>query len=477
MSYKHRVSIQELPTPIYPVRRISAAIPFVVGTAPVLDPAGPVESPELIYSYEEFVNTFNWDDGFADYTLCEFAKVFFSHYRVGPAVFVNVLDPAVHKANVLSESKTLANDKLTLDNNWVLTGEVVKDATDTTTYVKDTDYSIDYKTGVITRIATGTIGATDTLHITYDHLDPSAVLAADIIGGIDGSTGTKTGLELVAEVFPRFRIVPGLLASPGWSHDATVAVAMAAKADAINTLFKALAVVDLPTSVTKYSVAPTTKNTNNLTDSLHVVCWPQVAFSSTENHWLSSHLCGLMAATDADHFDVPYKSPSNERLTCVGAKNSSTEIWLGPSEAEYLNGQGIVTALNFIGGWRAWGNRTGAYPSQTDVKDVMLPVRRMFNWIGNTVILTAWQDLDDPITRRNVETVVDSLNVWLNGLTAREMILGGRVAFLPDENPYTDIIDGIIKFHLWVTPPSPAREIDFIVQYDPDYVATLFGGQ
>ena len=47
--YKHRVSIEELATPLYPVRRISAAIPVVVGTAPVLDPSGPVEKPELIY--------------------------------------------------------------------------------------------------------------------------------------------------------------------------------------------------------------------------------------------------------------------------------------------------------------------------------------------------------------------------------------------------------------------------------------------
>ena len=36
-------------------------------------------------------------------------------------------------------------------------------------------------------------------------------------------------------------------------------------------------------------------------------------------------------------------------------------------------------------------------------------------------------------------------------------------------------MDGIITFHVYVTPPSPAREIEFVLEYDPDYLATLFG--
>jgi hypothetical protein len=70
---------------------------------------------------------------------------------------------------------------------------------------------------------------------------------------------------------------------------------------------------------------------------------------------------------------------------------------------------------------------------------------------------------------------VDSANIWLNGLAAREFILGGRVEFQSEENPSTDTMDGKIKFHVYITPPSPAREIDFILEYDPDYLETLFG--
>ena len=38
---------------------------------------------------------------------------------------------------------------------------------------------------------------------------------------------------------------------------------------------------------------------------------------------------------------------------------------------------GIVTALNWEGGWRVWGNRTSDYPSSTDPKDTFIPNRRM----------------------------------------------------------------------------------------------------
>ena len=59
--------------------------------------------------------------------------------------------------------------------------------------------------------------------------DPSQVSAADIIGGVDPVTGKKTGLELIEEMFVRFRIVPGSILAPRFSEDSAVAVSMSAK--------------------------------------------------------------------------------------------------------------------------------------------------------------------------------------------------------------------------------------------------------
>jgi hypothetical protein len=76
------------------------------------------------------------------------------------------------------------------------------------------------------------------------------------------------------------------------------------------------------------------------------------------------------------------------------------------------------------------------------------------------------------MTRRLMDSIVDSVNIWLNGLTAEEKLLGGRVEVLDSENPLTDLMAGIIRFHLYITPPSPAQEIDFILEYDTSYVET-----
>lgn len=82
--------------------------------------------------------------------------------------------------------------------------------------------------------------------------------------------------------------------------------------------------------------------------------------------------------------------------------------------------------------------------------------------------------LDQPINKRLIQTVVDSENIRLNGLKAQGAILGGRVEFYEDENPVTNLMDGIVKFHTYITPPAPAREIDNVLEYDPSYFSSLF---
>ena len=62
----------------------------------------------------------------------------------------------------------------------------------------------------------------------------------------------------------------------------------------------------------------------------------------------------------------------------------------------------------------------------------------------------------------------------LNGLAAEEKILGGRVEFIDSENPTTSLMDGIIKFHTYLSPSPAARDIENVLEYDPSYFQTLF---
>ena len=128
-----------------------------------------------------------------------------------------------------------------------------------------------------------------------------------------------------------------------------------------------------------------------------------------------------------------------------------------------------------MGGLKVWGNYTAAYPGVTDVKDVFIPIRRMFSYVGNTLVLSTWQKVDEPIVRvRHIESIVDSTNQWLNGLVRRERLIGGKVSFLAGDNAATDLMNGTVRYRIALTPPSPAQEIVHILRYDHTALSSLF---
>ena len=418
--YQHGVYSGEVPTALLPARYVDTNAVFAVGTAPVHtlgEGKTPyVNTPRLYNSYDAFVAEMGWSEDWQSFTLCEVAESHFAKYGASPLVCVNVFDPEKH----LSEE---------------------------------------------------------------NEPDPSQVSAADIIGGIDAKTGKKTGLELIAEMFPRFRIVPGSILAPRFSEDSAVAVSMRAKATGINGLFRALALADVPTDKAPYYTGvPEYKERNNLTSENLVVCWPRIALGERIYH-ISTQLTGRMSLTDSDNGNSPHVSPSNkqafmDRAVVVGADGAVVEeVWLGLDENNYLNGQGIVTVSNFDGGWKFWGNRTGCYPSNTDPKDAFIPIRRFMNWYQNTFILTYFSQVDGPITKRFIERILKSEQIRLDGFTSRGIINGGRISYQSDENPLTDVMDGLLRFHLWLSPPPPARSIEGIFEFDPTYLEALFGGE
>lgn len=494
MAYTHGVRTEEVPTSLLPTAESDAGIPVFFGTAPIGMTADEtnVNKPVLCYSYAEAVAAFGFVPAKLeeksklkkfDYTISEFIDSAFSKFGISPVIIVNVLDPTKHKGTQISDEEfhfdkrgtaTIAKTGIILS-----TVEIKKDPEETKTL--NEDYVLSFNeagelviTSLLDERGEYKLNDSDTFKITAEVTDPTKVQATDIIGGVSAD-GKKSGLELVSEVFPRFRLVPGILLAPGFSDSPAVAAALSAKCQSINSVFNAVAVADLPTkTVKKYSDAPKWKNDNNYVDEFLVACWPMVQLDGVAYH-LSTQAACLMALTDSENSDVPYVSPSNKNLQMTGlCLEDGSEVVIGQDEAAYLNGEGLATALNFIGGWVLWGNRTSCYPGNTDVKDAFIPVRRMMNWIGNTLVQTFWQRVDFPLNRRQINTVMDSCNIWLNGLASREFILGGRVEFLSSENTTTDLMDGKARFHVFVTPPSPNREIDFILEYDPQYLETLF---
>ena len=481
MAFFHGVRVKEVPTSILTPASTTAGLPVVFGTAPVhltADPEKNINRPVICYSWNEAVAAFGYSDNWDEYTLSEVMYAQFKLYGVKPIIFVNVLDPKKHKEEVKdNDGRTVAAGRITLADPVILASLKVKSSAAAEPAKNIEDYTAAYNDDgklVISVTPTGALKSADKLYLEYSKIDPSKVRDTDIIGGAS-KTGTA-GLEWLDSIYTLFSLVPGIVAAPGWSDRPSVAAVMKAKAMNISGLFRCICLTDVDTGAVKhYSDVNEWKNKNSYTGVNQVVCWPCVK-SGDMVFRMSTHILGIIGVMDAANEDVPYQSPSNLSMQATGiCLKDGTEVALSLDQANLLNSQGVMTALDFSGGWKSWGNYTGAYPAITDVKDSFICVRRVFDWQYQTFILNYWQKVDQPLMPRLIRTIVDSEKIRLNGLVSRGFLLGADVKFLEEENPLTDLLQGIIRVHSYITPPVPAQEINDILEYDVNNFKALFG--
>ena len=457
-----------------------SGIPYFVGTAPVHTAEKPAKAntPVLCTSWDEAVEKLGFSYDWKKYTLCEAMYSHLKLYGCQPVIFCNVLDPAdpdMKKAAV-SESFSVAGHRAVLPFEAVREGMKITNGEGEIAAVlkEDEDYTLFYdeeKGCVLELLEDSPAYSAAALTVEAAQLDPAAVTSADIIMGINQVDACMTAAGTI----------PDLLLAPGFSHDPVVAAVMATKAAGINGLFGAKALLDVDCSaegVSEYSQLTAYKAKNNLVDVNQILCWPMVKLGGYRFH-LSTQLAGLMASVDTENGGCPYESPSNKNLKIDGCcLADGTEVNLTWEQANLVAGSwGVVTALNFIGmGWTAKGNYTACFPSNPDVKDQFIPVSRMFDWVGNTFVRTFWARLDRPMNRRLIDNILDSGNIWLNGQVAAEHLLGARAVMLESENNLLDLMAGIIRIHVYITPPSPAQEIDFTLEYDISYMQAALAG-
>lgn len=466
----HGVNVYEQGTAVSTPVEAPTGVPFIIGLSPIQKADTPATAgiPVLCTSYAEFEEAFGYSDDWDTYPLCEFAYSHFKLFGMQPAIFCNLLDPGTMKSAVAAADKAVTSKKVELTAKAIPSSVVVKAAGGQgTAYVKDTDYSVYFNSDgnlTVELLPDSTHYSEASLNIAYDEVTPASVNAAAV----------ATGIEKIELCMTLLGVIPDLIVAPGFSQNSTVAAVMATKAAGINGMFKAKALIDIDTAAaTVYSNVVATKNSANITDKREIPCWPMLKLGDKKFHY-STQLAGLIAQVDAEN-GAPFVSPSNNGLKCDALiLADGSEVVMTLAQANILNAGGVVTALNFMGGFVAWGNYTAAYPASTDVKDYFIPVSRMFDWVGNTLIQTFWAQLDSPMTRRMVDSVVDTANIWLNGLTGSGYILGGRCEMLESENPDTALMAGIVKFHVYITPPSPAQEIDFTLEYDVSYLEEAF---
>lgn len=467
----HGIGTSKQATSVSTPNVAASGIVFAVGAAPVQTVGGKVNEVIMANSYEEAVSALGYSDDWEKYGLCEVVYTMFQLYQQSPVFLVNVLDPAKHKKQT-TESYTPENNQIRLPLEAIASSINIAEKT------AGEDYEVFYdETACVIEFAEDVTAETS---VTFDEVDTTKLAKADVIGGYEVSTHKNKGLELIDDVFAKYTEAPDLIICPNWSKDSEVAAVMSAKAENINGLFEAHAIIDVDTAATGgatyYSDVPAWKKSKNIMKANELLCFPKLKLGDRAFNY-SSQLAGLIAQTDNTEAlggGTPCESASNKTLQADSmVLEDGTEVVLDIQKANYLNDNGVITALNFYNGWVSWGNWSACYPANTDPVDYFYCISRMFKWVAKTVTLSYWNYVDRKLTRRLIDTILQGVNDWLNSLTAEEIILGGRVEMREDENTTTSLMAGKVKFHVYITPPSPMVQMEYTLEYDVSYLQNL----
>ncbi|WP_026486686.1 phage tail sheath family protein [Caldanaerobius polysaccharolyticus] len=452
-------------------------LPVYIGTAPVqqlADYSNAINKPIHITSFDDAKAKIGYDDDWDSFTLCE---AVYAHFKnkiqpIGPIIVINVMDPAVHKT-ASTATITLTNGQGYLDEPAILSSISITGA------VKGTDYSVEYTTDgrVLIKDLTGSLISPVT--VSFDRMDKTKVQNSDIIGGID-SDGKRTGIACVDLIYQTYGMVPTILAAPGWSHIPEIKEELVARSNKINGHWDAQVNVDIDSiSAKTIDAAKSWKSNNMYTDTNLKVCWPKVK-SGDKTYWLSTMATVRMQQTDYYNDNVPYESPSNKPIDINGTiLGDGTSIDFDELQANDLNSKGITTAVFRAGNWVLWGPHNGNYEygKDIDVRDKFDCSVRMVRYLTNSFQKRYMIDVDTPLNRSKVDTILNDAQVWLNGLVGDGKLLYAQITFNETSNPTTSMVEGDFVFDVQTTTTPPGKSLTFSVQYTLKGLDSLFGGE
>ena len=317
--------------------------------------------------------------------------------------------------------------------------------------------------GGTTCIVVNVFDPTKNINTTTNQPDPTTVTDAQIIGGIDPTTGLRTGLQIMDQLYGQFGFTAKLILAPVFCEYPDVSAAMIAKAENA----RALALIDAPVGMTVQQVINARGTGGQLNTSSYrtVICYPHLkiydtALNAPRLEPFSQRLAGVIAKTDNDN--GYWFSPSNhDILNIIGVERSITASINDPNtEANILNENGIVTVFNSFGtGYRVWGNRSAAWPAYTDPKN-FISVRRTADIIAESIEYSTLQFLDNPITVV-IDGVLSMVNAFIRTLIGRGALVDGKCYFMKDKNPPDQLALGHLTFDYEIMPPTPAERITF----------------
>lgn len=319
------------------------------------------------------------------------------------------------------------------------------------------------------------------VHTVTGEVGKTPISAAEIIGTV-AADGSRTGLKALDDTYNLFGFNAKLLIAPGYATLASVTTELIAMADKL----RAMALIDAPAGITVQQAVegrgPSGSINFNTSSERAILCYPHLKVydpltNAERLEPMSPRLAGLMCATDVER--GYWWSPSNQEFKgIVGTERPITARVNDPqSEANLLNENGIVTVFNSFGsGYRAWGNRSAAWPSVSHPKN-FINVRRTADVLHESVEYAMLQFIDRPINDALIDDIRGSVNAFVRTLVGRGALIDGSCTYDPSKNPPTELAAGHLTFDLAFMPPTPAERISFESFVDINLLRGLGGQQ
>lgn len=334
------------------------------------------------------------------------------------------------------------------------------------TYAAGDDYTFDADTGIVARVAGGAIDADQTLSIAYDRPDDSAVVAADIVGGVSADTGAYSGVSALLAAQSALGFTPKILIAPGYSDTQSVADALISVADRL----RAVTAIEGPSTTD----AAATSYRGNFGSRRAYLVDPDVQVADPDggddpvSAPNSAYVAGVIARSDAERGF--WWSPSNRLIRGIVGTARPIDFALGDknARANLLNENEVATIIRERG-YRLWGNRT----CSSDAKWAFLSVVRTADILNESLLRSHLWAVDRNISKTYFEDVANGVNAYIRELVGLGALLGGECYPTPELNTAETLAAGRVYFDIVFTPPPPAERVTFRSRLTNDYLETL----
>lgn len=484
MSYKHGVYGEQVPFQKSLISSLGT-IPAYIGTAPIhqlnidglpdFDYTPYINKPILIEKYKDVENKLGYSSDWANMTLCE---PIYAHFgtdsQIAPVICVNMANPKKLAVSQTEKQITLlgiAGDKTGYIDDSLACIENI-----TLGELTSSDYKMTYENGKIK------------IHITKEDFSDSEITATyrqiDVTKTTLNAQAFKNALDALDICELTTGKIPNIISAPSWSSIPDYHSQIMQKVnEKIAKKWYIVAVSDIPSdsTVNTKELAMKWANTNGYTSKFDKILWPMGIYNGQKYH-LSTICCVTMQKTDTDAGNVPYISPSNKKINIDGTiLADGTPLYIPEYDANELNSVGITTVNIIRGELRLWGLHMANY--SFDNKDNINPEDLQDSGIRTGLYLLNYlqrnyiDKIDTPITKRDIDAILASVQQWLNSLVNAGKLLYGTISFENNENSLDDIANGDFVFNVQSTTAPNAKSLTFRSQYTTEGLSSLIGGE